>query len=422
MELNETNIYKFLKTLKYIIPNNKKFNFGTKTENDIKLFNNIKDFAPAIPNIYLINHIKNFVKKNKVLEIEAKRGLWTFLLKIEKMNVIGTTSTNNKYFSKIINNYIVPPLFTSLDVIDPINAVIKYDPQVLLSVWSNQKELQFESLAHFKGDKLIFIGEKMDKPDYLIKSTGSEEFHQLILTDWILLNEFEYDQFYGVHDKMYFYERKNNLINKIPTINKLLKLMFNYGPDNKSNLLSKNQELYQHKLYQYFIFDCCLTSFLIDKLIKYLNKAKKIIIFNDSRGILPYLFNFKKDKYTVFVPRENIIKHDIYLDKYIIPKSYSTIFEMNQSIRLDFYDTLIINNHLSKNLDENNLLLMIYQLMKTEYKLIIYFGHDKDYYAGRTLKKIIEEKYYLLTKYTPPYFANFELAKKSEIIIYTLNL
>lgn len=412
MKITKNNIYDFLNTLKYKL-NKNNFTFGKATNEDIELYNKIKDFAPSIPSKEIIKEIKKFVGKSLVIEVEAKRGLWTYILKLNNVNIRGVTKTIENKFSKQINNFIIPPFFTDLEELNDYNAVKKYNPKVLFSVWEDM----YEGLKIFTGNKLIFIGEPMEAPDYLPRSSGSEEFHQLLFTDWEIVKELQTNNFYGVHDKVFFYKRKNKLIKSYPKVNDLIKLFYKYGSESQF-IISKNQQLFQYTIFRDFIFDVILTKQLLETIKKFLNKNNKILIFNDRRGLLSYLLKLKN--FTNFIPKEMILEDNYVLDKYFIPKSYTPIYEMSQVVKTYQYDVLIVNNHLHPEIDENNFLLMIYQLMKTEYKYIIYLGHIKDYYAGRTLKQLIEEKYYLIKRLLPPYFSDFETNFKNEIIIYKL--
>lgn len=412
MKITKDNIYDFLKTLKYKLTKNK-FIFGKTTNEDIELYNKIKNFVPSIPTSEIVNEIKKFVGKSLVIEVGAKRGLWTFVLQTNNVNIKGINENIENKFSKQINNYTIPPFFTEIEELSDFNAVKKYNPKVLFSVWVNM----YASLKIFKGNKVVFIGEPMEAPDYLPRSSGSEEFHQLLFTDWKIIKKMNSNNFYGVHDKVFFYKRKNKLIKSYPKVNELIKLFYKYGPESKY-IISKNQQLFQYAIFRDFIFDTVLTKQLLEIISKFINKNNKILIFNDRRGLLSYLLKLKN--FTNFIPKEMILEDDYVLDKFFIPKSYTPIFEMSQVVKTYQYDILIVNNHLHPKIDENNFLLMIYQLMKTEYNFIIYLGHNKDYYAGRTLKKLIEEKYYLVKRLLPPYFADFETNFKSEIIIYKL--
>lgn len=60
----------------------------------------------------------------------------------------------------------------------------------------------FNTLSTFTGNKLIYIGEGDGG------CTGDDKFHDLLREEWKEVKEIDIRQWIGIHDAMFFFERK----------------------------------------------------------------------------------------------------------------------------------------------------------------------------------------------------------------------
>lgn len=412
------NIYEILDLYKFN-SNIKMNNLRKNREKYNKLIDQYQEFkkyfSEAKPNKEIIQKIAKFIGPSKALELNAERGLWTYLLSKEGKKIKANEPDLDIYFTHIEfekNNIKIPNMFYSVSNYLDQNAIIKYKPNVLLMVWPDKKA--FHYLKVFGGSKLVYIGEPFTKVSFQVQSSASSEFLQLLELDWELKSKEKIDSPFGINDYVFFYQRKNKLI--IPTPNKITKLLFDYGPNNNSLYKSKQQQFYQYFIYWDLLFPVVLTKIILDKFKRIINN-QKTIIYNDTRGLIAFLLNINQRKYINLVPKNYFEKYETYLNQFIIPKNYTEITEFRPDT-VKNYPILIINNITKPEQDINIYLINFNSLFKNRYERVIYIGQKRDYYLGRTVKKILGERLYLSETIYPPYFEDLESSFETEILIY----
>lgn len=169
---------------------------GDRNKENIGIFQ--KHFSFSFPSENIINEIKDFVGKNKVLEIGAGRGLHSKLLKDKGVNIISTNKHNWKGY------------FTNVEQIDYKKALKKYPTNYLLLIWppyelSDDKNFSDDILKIYRGKYLIYIGEDSDG------ATGSNKFHLILKSNWNLIKEVSIENnFVDSIDKLFIYEKIKN--------------------------------------------------------------------------------------------------------------------------------------------------------------------------------------------------------------------
>lgn len=159
----------------------------------------IKHFSWSIPSASAINEICEFVGKtdvnkgNKIIEIAAGKGLWSALMKMRNLDVIAT--------SLLISHYDLGDeerVWCDIEVMDAVCAVKKYSDETSCLFLSWGAGVLYDALKHFKGNKLIIIGENSDGcTDYL--KNGKFGFKKIKKINIL--------KFTGLRDKMRFYVR-----------------------------------------------------------------------------------------------------------------------------------------------------------------------------------------------------------------------
>jgi hypothetical protein len=104
----------------------------------------IKQYSPSVPNILALEEISMFCCNQSVLEVEAGRGLWAFMLKSIGMDITTTSS--------VVKNTFIADI-EALNVID----AIKKHHQTILMMNCPSFSTTLNALLNFKGNKLIYI-------------------------------------------------------------------------------------------------------------------------------------------------------------------------------------------------------------------------------------------------------------------------
>lgn len=155
-------------------------------------YNFVRNYSWAFPSQDAVNEIVSFVgKNNSLLECGAGNGLWASLIQKEGIHVV---ATDQKPCYK----------FYSVEGIDSVAAIKKYnDINTLMLCWPSYDDpMGFNTLSTFTGNKLIYIGEGDGG------CTGDDKFHDLLREEWKEVKEIDIRQWIGIHDAMFFFERK----------------------------------------------------------------------------------------------------------------------------------------------------------------------------------------------------------------------
>ncbi len=123
----------------------------------------IRHFGEAIPNKRAVKEIIKFTDGESILEIGSGMGLWAYILQLYGATVYPTDNFNHlsKYSAKphaSFSGY----NFTNIERIDSTRALQKYNNINVLLLWEDIYDTAHKTLKHFKGNKLIFIGELME--------------------------------------------------------------------------------------------------------------------------------------------------------------------------------------------------------------------------------------------------------------------
>ncbi len=194
-----------------------------KSLDKLKSKNNNSELSSSIPTKGIICKINEFLKEKeckKVIEIGSGSGLWIALLKI--------IQNNDKTITfHATDNYVNPDYkykYTTVEKIDALEAIEKYkNSDCLFLCWPPSQDVvdkkgeysAGDMLEQFKGNYLIYIGEKYGDED---RATGDDKFFNLVEKYWNLEEEpIENPGKIGIFEhstKIFLYKRKQSL----PTI------------------------------------------------------------------------------------------------------------------------------------------------------------------------------------------------------------
>lgn len=131
----------------------------------------IRHFGEAIPNKRAVKEIIKFTDGESILEIGSGMGLWAYILQLYGATVYPTDNFPHlpKYLAKPQANLLAKPQasllgynFTNIERIDSMQALKKYNNIDVLLLWEDIYNTAHKTLKHFKGNRLIFIGELME--------------------------------------------------------------------------------------------------------------------------------------------------------------------------------------------------------------------------------------------------------------------
>jgi hypothetical protein len=163
-------------------------------------------YSYAIPNREMVKNLASFIGSDTCLEVGAGFGLLSYFLQNEGKTVHVTDGFCGRYYD---TRTAYTRQFCDVEALDGVRAAEKYrDANVLILVWPPfNTSMAYDALTHFKGNKIIYIGEGYDG------CTGDEAFHSLLLEEWHFPKEDDsYDypvirSWAGIHDRVFLYER-----------------------------------------------------------------------------------------------------------------------------------------------------------------------------------------------------------------------
>lgn len=158
----------------------------------------VNTIAWAIPDDNAIAQIASFVKEETILEIGAGLGYWAKLLQDKGIKIIPTDS------KEITWKHNQLPAYTDVLCLKHKKAIKKFsDASVLFLCWPPYSDIMAaESLLAFKGNRLIYIGEGEGG------CNGNDRFFDILSECWISKEEIAIPQWWGIHDWLFFYDRK----------------------------------------------------------------------------------------------------------------------------------------------------------------------------------------------------------------------
>lgn len=164
----------------------------------------VNEYSWAIPEETAIKKIKSFVKGRNVLEIGSGLGLWAKLMQNAGIHVTPTEPLSMPKKDKG-DFYGKKEPYTKMNDMDINKAMEQFGSSndVLMLIWPPYNDpLANNALKSFKGSSLIYIGEGS------YGCTGDDNFHCALDNEWEEVEEVDIPQWAGLHDRMYFYNRK----------------------------------------------------------------------------------------------------------------------------------------------------------------------------------------------------------------------
>jgi len=168
--------------------------------------NFIKNYGWAVPSKEAIETIKEFVGKDKILEIGSGLGLWAKILKEEGLYVATTDLLEDSNFCGLSLEERNKEPYTQvykgnhLESIKFHNKSNKYN--VLMIIWPPYNEpMANEALKEFAGSKFIYIGEGMGG------CTGDDSFFCTLQEEWTEIESVNIPQWTGIHDYLSLWVR-----------------------------------------------------------------------------------------------------------------------------------------------------------------------------------------------------------------------
>lgn len=153
----------------------------------------INHFGYAIPTKRALDTI---ALHSPILEIGAGAGYWAYELRRLGATVVATDSYHKEWAHRWIN---APKL-------DAVAAVRLYPRHTLLIVWPDHSTAwPAAALAEHTGDHVFYVGEGPEG------CTGDDRFHDLLRERFDRKETIAIPQFYGMHDRLYHYTRKQGV-------------------------------------------------------------------------------------------------------------------------------------------------------------------------------------------------------------------
>jgi len=171
-------------------------------------------FSWAVPTERTIREIRDFSPLG-IVEIGAGTGYWASLLKESGADVIAYDSNpvelgSNRYHRNEKTSEPVKSFTTVLA--GGARAVVRHPERALMLCWPPHdwnantpyavRSMSNRALAHFKGDRLIYIGQ----PEGGL--TGSRKFHQMLRASWVLIRKVRTPNFRGKRTSVYLFQRR----------------------------------------------------------------------------------------------------------------------------------------------------------------------------------------------------------------------
>ncbi len=164
-------------------------------------------FGYAVPSLFAIEKIRDFVGGATILEIGAGLGLWACLL--QKHGVLVTPTDLHVGGDAALPTMEYPPLkgqtaWTYIHNIPSPLSVTKVPADVLMSIWPcYNRDWPTKTLKKFKGTQIVYVGEGHGG------CTGNDEFHEILAREFEEKDCIDIPQWFGLHDRLYLYERKD---------------------------------------------------------------------------------------------------------------------------------------------------------------------------------------------------------------------
>jgi len=181
-------------------------------------------YSWAIPNDEAISEC---VVRSPLVEMGAGTGYWARLIKEAGGDIVAYDMQPVRYLNYYHRTVEFTPTFFNVKKGLPTQ-LRKYKGRTLLLCWPPYNDyMAFESILHYKGDTLIFIGEEYG-------CTGDSLFFDILRRNWKCVKHVRIPTWEGIHDMLYVYKRviKTNYRLEKKKINK-----------NRKELIKKHKKL-----------------------------------------------------------------------------------------------------------------------------------------------------------------------------------
>lgn len=152
----------------------------------------------SIPSRSAVDSIARFASDRRILDIGCGRGTWSALLMLAGCRVEAYDSFDDGHIRE-------GDCIVQAGVAEGSEAVAsrsKVDDVLLLSWPPHWNDLAEDSLKAFRGDRLVYIGEKWGG------CTGTDEFFDLLDLQWRLVKKVKLRNFGLINDAVWMYRRQ----------------------------------------------------------------------------------------------------------------------------------------------------------------------------------------------------------------------
>jgi hypothetical protein len=149
---------------------------------------------------------------SRILEVGAGTGLWAHLLReLHEIPVVATDQSDGNYRQGWVQHK--QHKYCSVEVIDAVSAIEKYNPEVLMLIWapfSNpdspypEPPMATHSLKAFKGNILVWIGEGEGG------CNGDDSFFEELNANWKMVDEIGIPSWHHIHDGCSIWKRNES--------------------------------------------------------------------------------------------------------------------------------------------------------------------------------------------------------------------
>ena len=177
----------------------------------MKLFT--KHFGNAVPSKKALKQLSDYINSDKVLELNAHLGLWSYLLYNEYVDIIATDEHSTHK----------TPFFVPVETINYLDALKKYNMRktLLLSCGDDffiNKKID-KILDNFSGDRIILVCEEDHINKLANKITGGDKvvlsrFKQdrnVTRNQWIMVDMIRIPQWLDYNINVYLLEKQSTL-------------------------------------------------------------------------------------------------------------------------------------------------------------------------------------------------------------------
>ena len=173
----------------------------------------VRHFSWAIPYSKTLAALALRLKEySRILEVGAGTGLWAHLLKeLHEIPVVATDQSDGNYRQGWVQHR--QHRYCSVEVIDAVSAIEKYNPEVLILIWApfshpdspyQEPPMATNSLKAFKGNILVWIGEPPGG------CTADDFFFEELHSNWERIDDIGIPSWYQIDDSCSIWKRNES--------------------------------------------------------------------------------------------------------------------------------------------------------------------------------------------------------------------